>query len=135
VPAKRHSSIVRTMTLPANCVDYVSAAKLFTAIQESLMNNGVSRDVALPLTHFSFATWFADCLPAAPCLVVTGPRPEASLLLRLLGCLVRHPIPLIQISIATFRTAPMSLQPTFLIDQELPRPVVRLLIAANNRNA
>jgi hypothetical protein len=135
VPAELHPSILSAMTLPANCVEYGTTDKLFTAIEKSLIKNGVPEEIALPLDHFVFATWFPDCLPAAPCLVITGPSPEASLLFRLLGCLVRHPMPLIDISKASFHSALMSLQPTFLIDQEPPPSTMRLVIATNNPNA
>ena len=135
VPAELHPSILSAMTLPANCVEYGTTDKLFTAIEKSLIKNGVLEDIALPQAHFVLATWFSDCLPAAPCLVITGPSPEASLLFRLLGCLVRHPMPLIDISKASFHSALMSLQPTFLIDQEPPPSTMRLVIATNNPNA
>jgi hypothetical protein len=135
VPAELHPSVLRAVTLPANCREYESTTKLFTAIQESLINNGIPEEFALPLIYFVFATWFTDCLPAAPCLVITGPRPEAWLVLRLLACLVRHALPLIEMSMASFRSAPMLLQPTFLIDHEIRPSMVRLLIAANSRNA
>jgi hypothetical protein len=135
VPPDLHPSIVRAVTLPAECLEYGTTGKLFTAIQESLLNNGVPEEVALPLTYLAIATWFTDCLPGAPCLLITGPRPEASLLLRLLGCLVRHPMPLIDLSLPSLRSAPMCLQPTFLIDQWLQPSMVRRLIAANNRHA
>jgi hypothetical protein len=135
VPPELHPSILRAVTLPATYADYGSTAKLFKTIEESLLDNSVPQEVALPLIHLALATWFTDILPVAPCLMITGPRPEASLLLRLLGCLVRHPMPLIGLNLATFRSAPMCLQPTFLIDQELQPSMVRVLIAANNRHA
>jgi hypothetical protein len=135
VPPELHPSILQSMTLPADCVEYGTTDKLFTAIEETLINNGIPEDAALRLTYFAFAACFTDCLPAAPCLVITGSRPETLLAFRLLGCLVRHPMPLIDLSMASFRSAPMSLQPTFLIEQVVQPSMVRLLIAANNRDA
>jgi hypothetical protein len=38
---------------------------------------------------------------------------EASLLLALLSCLVRHPLPLVEISAAPLRSLPMNLHPHF----------------------
>jgi hypothetical protein len=135
VPQDLDPSIVRAVKLPTDCVEYGTTDKLFTAIEESLIDNGIPEDVALPLTFFVFAACFTDGLPAAPCLAITGSRPETSLVFRLLGCLVRHPMPLIGLSMASFRSVPMCLQPTFLIDQEVQPSMARLLIAANNRDA
>lgn len=135
IPAEIDPSILSAVTLPASCVEYGTTANLFAVTENSLIKNGVPEDIALPLFHFVLATWFSDCLPAAPCLVITGPSPEASLLFCLLGCLVRHPMPLIEISKASFYSALMSLEPTLLIDQT-PRPsAMRLVIATNNPNA
>ena len=135
VPSKLAPSILRALTLPTDCIEYRTTDELFRAIEEALIDNGIPEDVALPLTYFTFAACFTDCLPAAPCLLLTGPRVETSLVFRLLGCLVRHPMPLIGVSVASFRSAPSCLQPTFLIDQELPPSVARLLTSTNSPSA
>jgi hypothetical protein len=50
--------------------------------------------------------------------------------------LVRHGLPLVDISPASFRSLPFILQPTLLIDQELMKPqMLRLLLASNKPNA
>jgi hypothetical protein len=136
VPAELDPSILRALTLPTKCIDYGSTDELFKGVRESLTNHGLPTEVALPLAYFSFPTWFPECLPAAPCLVIMGPRPEACLVLQLLSCLVRHPLPLVEVSRAGLSALPMDLQPTLLIDQEhLGLSTSRLLSATNSPNA
>ena len=86
--------------------------------------------------YFVLSTWFTEVLPAAPFLLISGPRTEANLLLALLSCLVRHPLPLVQLSAAILRSLPLNLRPTLLIDDELMRePLFRLLAVSNKRQA
>ncbi len=136
VPADLSPSILRAVTWPTKCIDYGSTNKLFAAVQEMFTNHAFADEVALPTTHVVFSSWFPECLPAAPCLSITGPRPEATLLLQLLDCLVRHALPLAEVSRAALCSLPMDLHPTLLIDHEhLSRSTRRLLSASNNRNA
>ena len=136
VPADLGPSILRAMTWPSKFSDYGSTERLFTAVRESFTTHGFPTEVALLTTRFVFPTWFPECLPAAPSLSIVGPLPEANLLLQLLGCLVRHPLPLAEVSRASLCSLPMDLQPTLLIDQGNFSPSTRrLLSASNNRNA
>ena len=58
----------------------------------------------------------------------------ARLLLQLLGCLVRHALPLVEITTSTLRSLPMQLRATLLIDNELARePLLRLLSVSASR--
>src|SRR5712692_6194398 len=118
VPANLDPGILRAMTLPTKCADCGSTPQLFTAVREVFTKHAFPAEVALGTTHFVFSAWFPECLPAAPCLSITGPRPEASLLLQLLGCLVRHALPLAEVSRAGFCSLPMAVQPTLLIGDE-----------------
>ncbi len=136
VPADLSPSILRAVTWPTKCTDYGSTETLFTAVRESFTNHGFPEEVALPTTYFALPTWFPECLPAAPCLSIAGPRPEANLLLQLLACLVRHALPLAEVSRAGLCSLPMDLQSTLLIDQEHLSPSTRrLLSTSNNPNA
>lgn len=113
-----------------------STIGLFTAIRELLTCRGLSEVPALLVTHFVFSSWFADCLPVAPCLLITGPRPEGHLLLELLECVVRNPLPLVGLTSSGFLRLPMRLKATLLIDQEgITGSIWNLLRASNRRNA
>jgi hypothetical protein len=105
-------SIARAITLPTTAVDYGTTQQLFGSVQEPFASFGFENDASLAATHFAFSTLFPECLPAAPCFLITGPRPEARLFLDLLSSVVRHGLPLGQISRATFCSLPMELQPT-----------------------
>jgi hypothetical protein len=112
-----------------------STIGLFTAIRDVFRFHGLAEGPALLATHFVFSTWFADCLPFAPWLIVTGPRPEGHLLLDLLECVVRTPLPLVELTRSSFLRLP-KLKPTLLIDQEgITRSNWKLLRASNYPNA
>ena len=135
-PANINPSILLAMTLPSKCGQFESTAELFMAARELLMSRGFPEEVALASTYFVFPTWFPEFLPIAPCLSIAGPRPEAALLLQLLGCLVRHPLPLGEVTRDGFCSLPMDLQPTLLIDQErISRSAWGMLSASNRRRA
>lgn len=136
IPLRLEPSLVEAVMLPAQAVEYGSTSELFSTARELFTTHGFPDDVALAVTYHGFSTWFPDCLAAAPCLLIAGPRPEATLLLQLLGCLVRRPLPLIELSAAALASLPMQLYPTLLIDHELlSASKRRLLSASNNRQA
>lgn len=117
-PANINPSILSVMTLPSKCGDFEKTGELFTAVRELFTSRGFPKDVALSTTYFNFATWFARVLHAAPCLLIAGPGPEVVLLLELLSCLVRHPLPLGDVTRSGLCSLPMDLEPTLLIDRQ-----------------
>ena len=136
VPPNLSESFQSAIVFPEESRDFGSTAALFTGIKESIMDFGLPEQAVLIAVYFLLSSWFVEILPAAPFLLISGPRAEASLLLALLSCLVRHPLPLVEISAARLRSLLMSLRPTLLIDDELmPDPLLRLLSVSNNRNA
>ncbi len=129
-------SILLATRFPSKCDGFESTAKLFTEIRNTFMSRGFAEEVALPATYSSFASWFPACLPAAPCLSISGPQAEARLFLVLLSCMVRHPLPLGEVTRASLCSLPMDLQLTLLIDQErISRSAWGLLSASNWRRA
>jgi hypothetical protein len=113
-----------------------SAVDLFTRILNVFTARGFSQREALPVTHFAIATWFSGCLPEAPCLLITGPGPEARLLLELLACFVFRPQPFFELTRAGFLALDMNSGPTLLIVQEGISPSLwKLIRASNYRNA
>ena len=136
VPPDLADSFQQAIVFPEEARDFGSTGALFAAIKESIVNCGLSEHAAQVAVYFLLSSWFVEILPAAPFLLISGPRAEASLLLALLSCLVRHPLPLVEISAASLRTLPTNLSPTLLIDDELmPDPLFRLLSVSSNRNA
>jgi len=117
-PVNIHHSILQVIRLPSKWGHCEKTGELFTAVRELFTSHGFPKHIALPTTYFSFATWFSRFLPVAPCLLIAGPRPEAMLLLELLACLVRHPLPLGDISRSGLCSLPMHLELTLLIDQQ-----------------
>ncbi len=135
-PVHIDPSLLLAMRFPTKPDGFGRTAELFTEARETFMSHGFPEDVALPTTYFSFSTWFTEFLPAAPCLLLTGPPAEARFMLELLGCTVRHALPLGQIPGSGLCSLPMHLQPTLLISQvENSSSAWRLLDISNHRFA
>jgi len=132
LPAEIEPSFLRAITFPSACTDHGSTVELFTAVRAPLTAYGFTEEVALPAAYFVFSSWFPDCLPAVPCVSITGPRPEAYLLLQLLACMVRHPLRLAEITRPALCSLPLDLQVTLLIDDEPTTRTARTLLAASN---
>jgi hypothetical protein len=135
-PIAIDSTILSATIFPTKFANFGSTTKLFEAARAVFARYGFPEEIARLVPYIVFATWFTDVLPAAPCLVISGPRPEAELLLQLLRCLVRHPFPLAQVSRSTFCSVPMTLQPTLLINQpRIKSSAWELLDASNHHGA
>ncbi len=136
VPPELSLSLSSALTLPSKCESYGNTKQLFESIRDLFLSQGAPEDAALVATHFVFSTWFLEILPAAPCLVIVGARPEALHLLQILESLCRHAIMVGDFNWAALSSLPMVLKPTILIDGEgLKPPALRLLSASNNRSA
>jgi hypothetical protein len=116
-PANLSRSIRQIVTLPTKSADFHSTMRLFRQPQDLFTSNGFAAVTALAVTYFVFATWFADVLPFAPCLLITGSRLEADHLLQLLSLVVRHPLPISEFDRRVLASLPMRLQPRLLINQ------------------
>jgi hypothetical protein len=136
VPADPALSVLQAITWPQKCTPYESTEKLFSAVRETFRSRGFPEHAALQAAYFTFPTWFPECVPAAPCLLIAGPRPEASFFLQLLGCAVRHALWLGEVTRGGFCSLPMDLQLTLLVDLEyVSRSARSLLSTSNNRQA
>jgi hypothetical protein len=117
-------------------VVHPSSSVLFTAVLDLFKSRGFHEKVALTSTYFVFSTLFSACLPVAPCLLITGARPEARLLLELFQCLVSNPLPLFELTRREFLSIDINLEPTVLIDDDgISASMWKLLRASNHRNA
>jgi hypothetical protein len=129
-------SIRGATRLPRRCADYGSVRQLFSRIVKLFSSRlRFSDRESRLLTSFSMSTWLADRLPIAPGLVISGPDQGAGIeVLRLLSCVCRHPILLAEVSPGGFRSLPMYLSLTLLINQQGVRPnMQRLLLASSYR--
>jgi hypothetical protein len=120
VPPTIHPSMLEVLTLATGRTPSGATANIFSRMCTLFMERGISDEDAKKLTYWALSTWFAELYPLAPCLVITGSRPEASLVLQLLTCVTRHSLPLADISFAGFRSLPMHVQPTLLIGRLSP---------------
>ena len=124
----------RAMRLPAGCCDYGSARALFDGIRDLFQRHlGLPESESGLLACFVISTWLADRLPTAPNLTISGPDEERGIdVLRLLSCVCRHPLMLAELTPGSFRSLPMQLSLTLLLDQQRLRPNVQRLLRASS---
>jgi hypothetical protein len=135
VPPALDPAVQSALTLPTQASDYGRTKDLFDAIRRFLTQRGMPL-IATAVTYFVFATWFAEPSWPAPCLVVTGPVPEASLLLQLLACVVRRGLRMTEIDSHGFRGLLQLVHPTVLFDARYltPRGLRKLSTCCGSRS-
>jgi hypothetical protein len=119
VPPIIDASLMEALTLPTRRASG-STADIFTKMCIVFSEHGISDLSSKKLTYWTLSTWFAELFPLAPYLVITGSRQEAHLVLQLLACVVRHGLPLADISLAGLSSLPTHIQPTLLIGHPSP---------------
>jgi hypothetical protein len=134
-PCPLDPSVAHGIRFPSKKATYGSTRHLFEQIVDLIKNNfDLPVSGAQLLTFFSFSSWFADCLPTAPGLIISGSGDgEAGALLDLLGCLCRRSLILSGITAEGFSGLPMHLHPTLLIDRPRLTAQLRVLLRASNR--
>ena len=128
------SSLYRAMRLPSKCTDYGSGRRLFAGITDLFKHHLdlPERESSL-LAYFSINTWLADRLPTAPSLSISGPEQELGIdVLRLLSCVCRHPLMLAEVTPGGFRSLPMPLGLTLLLNQQDLKPSLQRLFRASS---
>lgn len=134
--APLEAGLSRAVRFPSSSTAFGTATQL-TALMLKFLDGYATLlpDAAALMVAFALASWFVDCFSVAPSLYLLGPDNEATLLLRLLGCLCRRSILLSDIDIAALATLPRNLDPTLLVNQrDLGRRVTRVLLASNDRH-
>jgi hypothetical protein len=127
-------SVYRATRFPSRCKDYDSAGGLFASMADVFRErlDLPDRESSL-LACFSISTWLADRLPTAPSLTIFGPDQELGIdVLRLLSCVCRHPLLLAEVTPSSFRSLPMQLSLTLLLDQQELKPNMQRLFRASS---
>ena len=135
-PLKLDRSLRQAIRLPSAARTYGSTKALFGGIANLFERYiGLSAPEAAMVTAWTATTWFPDCLSSPPTLVVSGPdMSHAMTFFRLLGCVCRRALILAEFSRSSFRSLPMALHPTLLVNQPyLARTMMSLLCASNYR--
>lgn len=129
-------SLYRATRLPSHCSDYVSARDLHAALTDLFRQHFHLPEREANLSAcFPIGSSLADCLPIAPSLVISGCDEGLGIdLLRLLHSVCRHPLILAGLSPGSFRSLPLQLPLTLLLNQqELTPKLERLLRALSYR--
>lgn len=120
VPLQLDKSLRQTMRFPSvPATPLGNSQKLAGEIASLFQDNfGFSEDDSALLTAWSCSTWFPETWWHAPELVITGANMDiAMMLLRLLGCLDRHPLLLTGVERPSTIARLMQAQPTLLLNQ------------------
>jgi hypothetical protein len=135
-PARFEPSVRSALILPTGCRHFGSVHKLFCSVRDLFLRRGFPEDAVFPVPYFVFANWVLDALPAAPTLVVRGPGPEAKLLLALLGCILRFPLALGQVTREILCALPRDFHASILFDQSrIASSAWDVLKASNHRGS
>ncbi len=126
----------RAIRLPSRCCDYGSARALFDGIRNLFQRHlGLPKSESGLIACFAISSWLADRLPSAPGLTISSADEELGIdVLRLLSCVCRHPLMLAELTPSGFRSLPMQVSLTLLLDQQrIKQNVLRLLRASSHR--
>jgi hypothetical protein len=135
-PSKVDPSFYRAMRLPDRCAAYRSSRSLFDGILDLFtLHLGLPRAQSSLLTYFAISTWLIDRLPVAPGLIIAGSDEELGIgVLRLLGCLCRHPLLLAEVTASSLRSLPWHFSLTLLLNQPSLRAGVQRLFRASGHH-
>ena len=128
--------LYRALRLPVRGAEYHSDRALFDGVRGLFERH---LDLAQPqaglLTCFAISTWLVDRLPIAPGLMITGSDEDLGIgVLRLLGCLCRHPLLLAEVTASSLRSLPWQFSPTLLLNQPSLRPSMQRLFRASRHH-
>jgi hypothetical protein len=135
-PAPIAGGLANAIRFPTTSKPFGSSARVTASMREFLSRHfGLAPEAADLLIAFALASYFVDCFSIAPVLCLLGPDNEATVILRLLGCLCRRPVLLGDIDMGALGTLPSDVAANLLINQRnLAQRVTRILLASNNRH-
>jgi hypothetical protein len=110
--------------LPSKPAPYRSTEALFNGVADFIARySGSDKEEAALLAFVCFASFFCDCSSMAPCLLLFGAPIPAVSLLRVMGCVCRHPVLSAGSSViglpAELRPTRLICQPDARLDREL----------------
>jgi hypothetical protein len=127
-------TFVRSTEIPSRIdPSFGSTSDLFAAVRDLFTRNGFADEVSLSTAFFNFSTWFNELLPVAPCLAITGPRPEAMFLLDLLSCISRRPMRFASLDRAVLGSLPFDFRPTLLLSHQSAKRKAQELLSISDR--
>jgi hypothetical protein len=116
-PVELDASIRRAIRLASGVADYIAPGALFRELADLFQQYiGVPETEAFLIAAWNVTSWFSDCLPSPPPLVVSGPDlSHAIKLFRLNRSLCRRGLILAGITRSALGWLPMELRPTMMI--------------------
>jgi hypothetical protein len=135
-PSEVDPTFYRAMRLPNRCAADRSPRTLFNSIRDLfVLHLGLPEAQSGLLACFAISTWLVDRLPIAPGLMITGSDEELGIgVLRLLGCLCRHPLLLAEVTASSIRSLPWQFSLTLLLNQPSLRPDMQRLFRASRHH-
>ncbi len=137
VPPVVDPAIRRAIRFPTHAAPYGSTWELFERIRGLIqLYTDLPEKLAQLATYAVFTSWFPERRTIPACVSIIGPESyRGSLLVRLLNCLLRRPLLLSDLSLATLCSLPTGLCPTLFLEQrELTPQTKKVLLASKARD-
>lgn len=97
---------------------YGTTDEFFSSIRTKVVEQTfLSSGASAMLTYWVLSTWFIDCLPLAPCLVITGSPREGDQVLQALRAFCRRPFLMAGVTSATLKSINWDHRPTLLFSE------------------
>lgn len=127
------ASIYRGLLLPSGREDGGSVRELLDEITAIFRQLVLADRESRLLAAFGLITWFADRSPIAPGVEISGLDQAAGVeVLRLLRCFCRHPLLLAEVTPGNFRSLPLHLSLTLLLNQQELKPAIKRLLRTSS---
>lgn len=137
-PLRLNRNLSSCVRFPTRIGPPESAEQLFKTVHCLLTTHlGQPDSCVTAMVCGIFSSWFWPVLPMAPILWIFAlAGSPKNLAIRLLGLLCRRPLRLVGLRRGDLLRAPMSVQPTLLLDEpDLKPPMLTILDASSNRGA
>ena len=113
--AERVVAPMRGMPLPTGVNSYDTTEALFSHIEETIAEQTLlSKQISALLAYWAISTWFADALPLAPGLAISGSTQEGDTVLQTVRSFCHFPFLMAGVTIASMKNLSRSYRPTIL---------------------
>ena len=127
--------LVTAMQLPTEARSYGSGRELIKSLQAFFaQHSGLNEESVVLLVSFVLSTWFTDTADYRPCFSIVSPQHQScALLLRMLQCVCRHALHLVEMRESEILSLPFYLAPTILLHQGRPSAGLQRILRAMSR--
>jgi len=133
-PVEIEPNVAQALRFPTRIAPPETSRELFIAVQDLLSSRlGQLEGCITKMVFVVFASWLVPVLPMAPIVWIFAPAGSPkNLVMQLLSLLCRRPLRLVGVRRGDLLHAPMSLQPTLLLDEPDLEPGMQSILQASS---